>query len=369
MGGNMAIKSVPTAGPVYLALCGRDGAVRMSGARGGDMTKLALTLVSLLSMVCMPVHADENKNCGLKQHAALDVARTPGRVLVPVTIQGHSAWMVLNTASAFSLIFDDEPRALQLHRKRFTYGMLWRTNAELGEVAVADELQIGDVRYRSVSFPIFPRRDTPASFDQRPIIGGLGMDVLSQLDFELDISHGKLNLFSQDHCPGRVVYWSGPVARLPVRRSNLGELYFPIELDGKTLEAVMSPGGQYSVLRTDVAREVYGIDEHSAGNETRVEASGRIRTYRLMNLTTPAFEVRNELVELLPQEYKHCIVAEHRSNGSMIGYDGCKGAHPLLLGIDVLSKLRIYFATKEQMLYLSPANTAATDLRQTADRP
>jgi hypothetical protein len=223
---------------------------------------------------------------------------------------------------------------------------------------------MGRVTYRNASFTLLSRGGYtfPASFAGRPIIGGLGMDVLSTVDFELDIAHGKLNLFSQDHCPGRVVYWGGTVASLPLKRGDFGELYFPIQLDGKTLEAVLFPASSHSALRTDVAQKIYGFDEHSAGNKAITEPDGRTTTYRLMNVATPAFEVRNASVELRPQNDKYCVVAHHGSDGA--GYDGCRGAHPLLLGIGVLSKLRIYVATKERMLYLSPADTAATDVQQ-----
>ena len=127
----------------------------------------------------------------------------------------------------------------------------------------------------------------------------------------------------------------------------------------------MFPASQSSVLYTDVARKIYGFDEHSAENKTVTEADGKTITYRLMNVATPAFEVRNAFVVLQPQSDKYCVVAHHGSDGA--GYDGCRGSHPLLLGISVLSKLRIYVATKEKTLYLSPANTAATDTKQSGD--
>jgi hypothetical protein len=238
---------------------------------------------------------------------------------------------------------------------------------EISEVAIADDLQIGRIHYPNVSFAVVSRQAyfSPPSFDQRPIIGGLGMDVLRTVDFELDIAHGKLNLFSQDHCPGRVVYWGGPVASLPLKRGDFGELYFPIKLDGKTLEAVLFPASTHSALYSDAAKVLYGVDEHSAENKTLTETDGKTITYRRMNVATPAFEVRNAFVELQPQGDKYCVVAHHGSDGA--GYDGCRGSHPLLLGISVLSKLRIYVATKEGMLYLSPADTAATGAEQSAD--
>ena len=327
---------------------------------------LALTLLFLASIVCLPIHAAENKNCGLKQLASLDLAQFPGHVLVPVTVQGKSAWMALHTGSAFSIVFDEEARAIQLKRKQLNIpsGMSLGPKGEVSEVAVAD-LQMDRITYRNTSFTLLSRTayPFPASFDQRPIIGGLGMDVLSTVDFELDIAHGKLNLFSQDHCSGRVVYWGGTVASLPLKRSDFGEFYFPIKLDDKAVEAVLFSASTNSALYLDVAQKVYGLDEHSDGNKTIVQTDGKTIAYRLMSVATPAFEVRNAFVELRPQLSKSCVVAHHGSDG--VGYDGCRGSHPLHLGISVLSKLRIYVATKERMLYLSPADVAAPDVRET----
>lgn len=36
-------------------------------------------------------------------------------------------------------------------------------------------------------------------------------------------------------------------------------------------------------------------------------------------------------------------------------YEGCLGIHPLLLGRNVMGKQHIYIATKEKMLYFTPA--------------
>jgi hypothetical protein len=327
-----------------------------------------LLLAFLLTIVCVTTHADETKDCGLKQLASLDLAQFPGHVLMPVTIQGNSVWMSLHTGSPVGDIIDDQVQPLQLHRRSVFVGTPSGQKGTVVPGAIADDVQLGHVRVRDVSFitVLRGRSAEPLTFDQRPIVGAIGMDVLSTVDFELDIAHGKLNLFSQDHCAGQVVYWSGPVASIPVKRGDLGELYFPIELDGNTLEAVMWSRWQHSVLRTDVARKIYGFDEHSAGNGTLTDPD-RTLTYRVMSLTTPAFQVRNAVIVLLPQKNKHCFVVKHSSKDSMIGYDGCLVEHPLQLGISILSKLRIYFATKEQMLYLSPADTAATDVHERTD--
>jgi hypothetical protein len=54
------------------------------------------------------------------------------------------------------------------------------------------------------------------------------------------------------------------------------------------------------------------------GNDI-TESNGITVTYRLMNIKTPAFEVRNAFIELIPHIDKDCAVAYH---GPMAGYDG-----------------------------------------------
>jgi hypothetical protein len=48
-------------------------------------------------------------------------------------------------------------------------------------------------------------------------------------------------------------------------------------------------------------------------------------------------------------------------NSSHLGaatYEGCLGIHPLALGQNVISKLHFYIATKEKMLYFTPAEAS-----------
>jgi len=86
---------------------------------------------------------------------------------------------------------------------------------------------------------------------------------------EFDFVARKMNLFSQDHCPGRVVYWT---------HQGFGELSFqmpsgPISisnhiklktiLDGHELSTVVDTGSTFSWLRQEAAIQIFGIDKNS----------------------------------------------------------------------------------------------------------
>jgi hypothetical protein len=80
-----------------------------------------------------------------------------------------------------------------------------------------------------------------------------------------------------------------------------------------------------------------------------------------MKLSGEGIEIINARISLvdLPSN-SPCRLSSHLGAAS---YENCRGAHPLSLGQDVLSKLHLYIATKEKMLYFTPANpSGATDV-------
>jgi hypothetical protein len=111
-----------------------------------------------------------------------------------------------------------------------------------------------------------------------------------------------MNLYSQDHCPEHVVYWSSRYDSAPIRFASLGEFYFSMALDGKKLETTgtsMSVALAYNPTRTALyhperqetifeARQSYSI------TQLAVEAA-RLAYYRAEN---SAIE-RARLVEAL----------------------------------------------------------------------
>jgi hypothetical protein len=271
-------------------------------------------------------------------------------VLVPVTLQGKKLWMILNTAQTRSGLLQSTVTALNLHPHAMPSDMevVYGEQKITNQVSV-DTLTIGNVRYRNELLDVVPENSivlTNAN-DAVPVAGFLGTDLFVNLDFELDLAHRMLNLYSQDHCGGGVVYWSDTAAKIPTYRGGLGELYFPIEVEGKKIEAVIATGSEDSSLRTDVAQRLFGFDEKSTNNKVATRNGER---FVAMTLSTPGLSVPNASL-VMTQPMKWCAVTH--GSGDVVGYTGCLGVHPLMLGRSVLEKLHLYFATQEQMLYVT----------------
>jgi hypothetical protein len=302
------------------------------------------------------LHAAEAKDCQLKQYASLDLSGlSNGALLVPVTLKGSHAFMILHTASAFSTITESAASRLGLQVKAIASDMQMRAGSKsVQKVAWANGLTIGNVAFKSIDLLIISNID---DHSDTPVIGMLGMNAFSGVDVELDAANRKLNLYSQDHCPGHVVYWSKTFDSVPIRFGDMGEFYFPMELDGKKLETTLATLNSTTTLFTDATRKLYNFDKDSADVETETDAAGRTTAhYRAMKLSGDGIDIINAHVQLIDLPANTSCTLSSRFN--VASYDGCLGRHPLQLGRNVLTKLRIYIATKEKVLYFTPAGVS-----------
>ena len=306
------------------------------------------------SLIIVPVA--QATDCQLKQYASLDLAvLRNGFLVVPVTIQGSPVAMILNTANPFSSVTETAAGSLALQLKSLPSGAKVRSGMrQIDKLAIAKEFSIGGVRFKSAEFMVIPNDTFDPHQGVVPLVGILGMDVLGHFDVELDASNRKMNLFSQDHCPGHTVYWSNSYDSVPIRLGELGELYFPMELDGKKIETTLATGNQTTSLSTDVTRKLYNFDSHSPDIENETDAGGRrTASYRAMKLSGEGIQIINTHILLIDRPPNDFCSLGSRSGAA--AYEGCLGAHPLQLGLNVLTKLHLYIATKEKVLYFTPA--------------
>jgi hypothetical protein len=143
------------------------------------------------------------KDCGLKRYASIDLVRADDYLLVPVIIQGTRAYMILNMATPFSSVTQTAVDSLSLQVKpmHIPFGQSADKTPDI-YMATATPFEFGGIPFRSATFAVLPPyhfREIPAD---APVVGILAMDVLRGFDIELDAAHRKMNLFSQDHCPG-----------------------------------------------------------------------------------------------------------------------------------------------------------------------
>jgi predicted aspartyl protease len=326
-----------------------------------NRTLLALA-ATLLASSSLAENAAPRVPCELKQHASLDVRVDKG-LLVPVRVNGRAATMLLDTSAAMSTIYQDAARehGFEQPLMRPSWGWTWN-GVPMMRGAWIESLTVGDIDFGRTHLLVIPDR-ARSSRPSMGEIGLLGMDLFRRFDFELDLSHGKLRLFSQHRCPGRVVYWADTFATAPIFRDDENVMYFPLELEGRKIQAGIATDESATTVSVDVTRKIFGFDHRSPG--VTLEASddpGQPRAhYRAMRLTAPGLTVTNTRIRLLPSN-KRCRRLLNR--GGEIGYyrgpsqQLCGGAYPMYLGRNILQELRMYFATGENRVYFTAANAA-----------
>ena len=115
----------------------------------------------------------------------------------------------------------------------------------------------------------------------------------------------------------------------------------------------MSTFGLTTTLTTDVTRQLYHFDDHSPGIESETDASGKtISHYRAMQLDAVGFKVTNAQITLL-EPLRLCHLG---TRFGAAAYEVCTAIPPLVLGLNVLKKLRVYIASKERVLYFTLAD-------------
>ena len=317
---------------------------------------LAATAASAMLLAASDVHA----NCKpLEQLVSIDLVVGP-RILVPVTLNQHHGAMFLNTGAGFSYLYRSTAQALELPQSDIPSGVaVFVAKEKVTKLVSIEGYEIGTLSYQTRKMIVSPREDQPVQTLLGPLFGVMGMDVFAAADFELDLAHSRLALYSQNHCPGKIAPWAANYHTVPLYKGPIGNFFFPMELDGQAVEATLVTGISVTHLDTGVTKSVYGFDEHSAGVETSVDADGRTQSYfRAMKLTAAGLRADDLRVQLEAVSIPECPVEGKWHRRSRAAGLGCNGLFPLTLGRDVLARLHLYFATQEHILYFTQNDPA-----------
>jgi len=321
--------------------------------------------VWLLLLCAPPLWATSRAqmNCNIQRLASVDMV-FDGQLLVPVDYSGQTVWMVLDLAQPFSLLSPSAVAPLKLRMQNIDARpgefMLKIDGKPVTETVDIDSLRIGNYRLSRHSLFVDPR---PALVDPRPgriVFGTLGMRDLWPVDFELDLVHHQLNLYSSDHCTGAITKAWGRSSQIPMELNEFGSVVFPIEADGTKVVASISTRSAATFMGADVGRQIFGPGEQSSNTQSEFDGDRRGHdSYRLMTLVAGDLRLPNMKVLLVPH-HTACSLSKDGRFGEVWEYHGrddylCFGIYPLVLGIDAIEHLRLYFATKEGKIYFAPA--------------
>jgi predicted aspartyl protease len=311
------------------------------------------------------------QTCGLMQMGSLDITQlSDNRIVVPGKVNGTTLSFRVDTGGVFSELSDDAVTRLDLGRTQTSKELYSVRGAMHAFSAKADSFMLGQNEAKNFHFLVdAPRPDAaPKPGDQAAapvnparIDGLIAPDFLSVFDVEFDFAHEKMNLFSQDHCPGKVVYWTKDYATLPFQPVVNGNTHisFDMTLDGQRLRTVLDTGAMQTVLHYRAAGLHFGLSESSPDMEKLPTAMDGLPSFRrhFEALSFGGLAVKDPSIVILQDKMEDAYRMQHSEKSRDDPVYGSQWEGPeLILGMNVLRKLRIYIAYKEHTLYITDAD-------------
>jgi hypothetical protein len=316
-----------------------------------------LMSVVLLTVLLLATAAQAQDKCGtLRIFDSIQMFRGPDNEdLIPVTINGAKAYYLFDTGGYYTQIGRPVAQDLKLPVRQGNIQMFDATGHISRDVATIHEFIIGHMRGTDVYFPVSPFPDLDGIF---------ALDHLMSLDVDLDFGTDKLNLFSPDHCPGSVLYWTAPaLAIVPIVKDGF-HLTVPVTLDGHEIKATIDTGATKTNLRMDLAERTYNLTMSTPDTPDHGFLNGdtSLKTYShvFKTLTFGDVAVNNPNITIIPN------AAGRNADRAQLVADRTKSEKDfinvpeLIIGMDVLSSLHIYVAFKENKMYVSAASVPST---------
>jgi len=314
----------------------------------GAFMRWALVTAGLLCAA--PAWADEP--CHLKQYASLELETLPdGGFGVPVTLAGKDAILMVGIGVPYSYLDATFTAALGANVKIAPIPLTETAGSAKsnGEVTVPD-FQLGRISAKNARFLRMGHMESLG-----PAVGMLALDILSGFDVELDLAKKRMNLFAHENCPGNGVYWADTYADIPFTTDVVGHPTFRMELDGKGLTVGMVMGARRGFMSTAAASRLFDITVPSTSDDKSPAQSVH---HQFRELKIAGLAVENPMIDIDPTMPDCRADLPGREGGDLAG-DGlrrCYGLSDLELGSNELTRLRLYFAFKEKVLYVTPAD-------------
>ena len=252
----------------------------------------------------------------------------------------------LNNIPFVTLLANDRPVTLVLdtgaERTVLTPSIAERIGAQIPRIEFQHRMQgiAGSVQSREVELRSFTadgiaiswRRVlvapiVPPNMLSSPLDGVLGADVLSGFDVDLDLPHQRMTLYPSGSCP-LAPPWRGAFYQISTGLSRGEHLFFPIQLDGHKVSAIIDTGTQLTTLSKTTAK-LLGVTEEALARDHPITAHG----------ATPG-----ELASHVHEFSQLVIGSEKITNPKLVVTDLAIPDADILLGIDLIHSHRIWLS-------------------------
>jgi predicted aspartyl protease len=275
--------------------------------------------------------------CATRAIGNIIVATLNRAPMVTLTANGHAVTLILDTGAERTVLTPGVAERIGAQRPSIEFQRRLR--------GIAGDLPSHEVELRSfaageVAIPwrrVLVAPVKVANIFPTPLDGLLGADSLSDFDIDLDLPRHQMTFYQSQTCETAAPNWAGPYISVNTGRSRGERLFFPVQLDGHRLTAVIDTGSQVTVLATASARAL-GVTEEQLSRGRSVTTQGvagdplSARVHRFARLDIGSLIIRNPEV----------VVTDLKLNEADI-----------VLGVDFLSSRRLWLSYGSRRIFLS----------------
>jgi len=229
-------------------------------------------------------------------------------IFIPVTVNNQSATFFFDTGAWVSSISESEAKRLGLRFTDISGKVGSMTNSAAYRGAVADQLAVGNVHLRNVSFAVFPDTSEPWSMLPAGRRGILGIPIIVALRTLRWAHDGTVRL-------------GGRTTAFDPGKSNLtfddDHLVVTAVIQGRNASALVDTGAETTDLFAECAKQFPRLAESGKKDTTEVRAVGGAASYDSITLSELPIEVGGLPLLLRPA---HILLS--RSQGPHIGNFG-----------------------------------------------
>jgi len=318
----------------------------------------AIMTITVLPAALLPTAAfAADANCSQLQIVnAVQMTRQANMDMVPVRINGTTKNFLFDTGGSLTIVGQSAAADMKLPIRQGRITMYDIAGNATNAQTLVDEYIVGHMRGTSVQMQVMPVR-----FD-----GIFGLDGWSAVDLEVDFGTDKLNMFSPNHCAGRVQYWPAPVlASVPMKYIDR-HLKIQVMLDGHQESAEIDTGASDTTLTIDEAKRVFGLDPGSADTPADGVLNGddSLKVYKHQFKTLSfgdgaTVTVNNADVRIIPNAIGRNMDKTPLQGSRVKTEKDFMDIPDMIIGMNVLRKLHLYIAFGEAKLYVTDASGTA----------
>lgn len=314
---------------------------------------LAATLAFIATQ---PAHAEET--CELKAYGtvAFETDDT-GHIYIPATIAGRATRLKLDTGAYWSVLRRDLAEAQGLKIGAALYFDLYDLAGDKMTNMTTADVKIGTLGYGDTEFFV----GKPIEGSSMDKDGGLmGQNMLAKIDLEIDNAGRTVTFFSQDHCKGAGVHWADEAVTLnfkkkpahapigtKLKKADKNQIDMPIvaaDMEGETVSILFDTGATYTSIDLAHAKRKYGIGTDTPG----VVPFGKMYT------------ANGNAVDAYKYTFKSLTISGIKFENVPVVLSDMNDESKVLLGMNELKKLRLYFAFKDGMIHITAADAGRT---------